>query len=53
MLWVMHTGAAWREVPSEFGAWQTVYSRYVRWRRDGTWGRILAVLLQPAAPAPT
>ena len=48
MLWVMHTGAAWREVPTEFGAWQTVYSRFTRWRRDGTWARILALLLPPA-----
>jgi hypothetical protein len=53
MLWVMHTGAAWREMPSDFGAWQTVYSRYTRWRRDGTWARILAVLLSSAAPPPT
>ena len=53
MLWVMHTGAAWREMPSQFGPWQTVYSRYTRWRRDGTWGRIRDVLLQSAAPAPT
>lgn len=53
MLWVMHTGGAWRELPAEFGSWQTVYSRYVRWRRDGLWARILAVLEQPAVPAPT
>jgi hypothetical protein len=48
ILWVMHTGAAWREVPATFGAWQTVHSRYQRWRRDGTWDAILSVLQQPA-----
>jgi hypothetical protein len=53
MLWVLHTGAAWREMPSQFGPWQTVYSRYARWRRDGTWGRIRAVLLQAGTPSPT
>jgi hypothetical protein len=53
MLWVMHTGGAWRELPMEFGAWQTVYSRYVRWRREGLWARMLAVLEQSAPSAPT
>jgi hypothetical protein len=53
MLWVMHTGAAWRELPREFGVWQTIYSRYTRWRREGTWTRILAILLQPSPWAPT
>ena len=46
MLWVMRTGAAWREVPAEFGPWQTLYSRYSRWLDDGTWGSILAALLR-------
>jgi hypothetical protein len=45
ILWVMRVGAAWRELPAAFGAWQTAYDRYSRWRRDGTWGRILAALL--------
>ncbi len=30
MLWVMHTGAAWREVPASFGPWHTLHSRYHR-----------------------
>ena len=45
ILWVMRTGAAWRELPAEFGACKTAYDRYTRWRRDGTWDRILAALL--------
>lgn len=53
MLWVMHTGTAWRELPAAFGAWPTIYSRYTRWRQAGTWGRILAILQPPPDPAPT
>jgi hypothetical protein len=49
ILWVMRTGAAWRELPAEYGAWQTCHSRYTRWRRDGTWARILAALAPPPA----
>jgi transposase len=25
ILWVMATGAAWRETPADFGGWHTVY----------------------------
>ena len=44
ILWVMRAGAAWRELPAAFGACKTAYDRYARWRRDGTWARILAAL---------
>jgi hypothetical protein len=55
MLWVMQTGAPWREAPAEFGPWQTLYSRYTRWLGDGTWGCILAALLADpsSGPSPT
>lgn len=44
MLWVMRMGAAWREVPERFGAWQTLYACYQRWRKAGLWPQILAAL---------
>ncbi|HET8631027.1 MAG TPA: transposase, partial [Thermomicrobiales bacterium] len=50
VLWVMHTGATWRELPAEYGPWRTCHSRYARWRRDGTWGRLVAALLAPVPP---
>ncbi len=34
MLWVLVTGAPWRDLPKEFGPWQTVYDRFNRYRRD-------------------
>jgi transposase len=45
ILWVLHTGAPWRDVPPRYGPWQTVYDRFNRWRRDGTWARLLTHLL--------
>lgn len=45
ILWVQRTGASWREVPARFAPWHTVYDRYARWLRDGTWAHILAALL--------
>jgi len=40
----MRAGVGRREIPVEFGAWQTLYSRYRLWCRDGTWARIIAAL---------
>jgi transposase len=44
ILWKLHTGRPWRDVPTRFGPWQTCYSRLRRWQRDGTWARLWAVL---------
>ncbi len=44
MLWVARTGSSWRDLPEEFGPWQTVHSRYQRWRKAGIWQRILGAL---------
>jgi len=41
IFWILHSGAQWREVPERYGCWQSVYDRFVRWRRDGTLDAIL------------
>ena len=37
VLWVVRTGAPWRDLPSRFGKWGTVYRRYRRWAVAGRW----------------
>lgn len=49
MLWVMWTGATWREIPERFGPWHTIYTRYQEWRHADLWPQILAILTAPAA----
>lgn len=44
ILWRLRTGAPWRDIPSRYGPWQTCYDRFVRWRRDSTWLRLLQTL---------
>ncbi len=40
--WRYRTGSPWRDLPEEFGRWQTVWARHFRWSTDGTYERILA-----------
>jgi len=45
------TGIAWRDLPEEFGPWQTVWKRHRRFSLDGTWDRLLSRLLAEADAA--
>ena len=45
------TGVAWRDLPAEFGPWQTVWKRHHRFSLDGTWDRLLAVVQSDADAA--
>jgi Putative transposase of IS4/5 family (DUF4096) len=44
ILWVLVNGASWRDLPEEFGPWQTAYQRYVRWQHEGLWQCIVEIL---------
>lgn len=35
MLWVARSGATWRDLPDYYGPWQTVYSKFRKWRDEG------------------
>ncbi|CAO3455317.1 Mobile element protein [Azospirillum argentinense] len=41
LMWKLNTGAQWRDIPERYGPWQTIYERFVRWRYDGLFERIL------------
>ena len=44
IFWILRTGAPWRDLPEEFGAWQTVWEWFDRWNDDGTLDKILGQL---------
>lgn len=48
MLWIDKTGAPWRDLPEQYGPWQTVATRFYRWTKRGVWQKILEQLQQDA-----
>ena len=48
ILWILHTGSPWRDLPSEFGCWRTVYNRFRRWNNENVWDQIYQRLIKRA-----
>jgi transposase len=41
ILWILRAGSPWRDLPEEFGPWQTVWRLFDKWNTDGTLDEIL------------
>ena len=40
VLWRVRAGSPWRDLPDEFGRWNSVFQRFRRWVRAGLFERI-------------
>ena len=40
IFYILRTGCAWRLLPHDFPAWQTVYGYFRRWRESGLWEQL-------------
>ena len=34
LMWILRTGAPWRDLPEYYGPWQTVYKRFAQWQNN-------------------
>ena len=48
MLWIARSGAQWRELPSCYGPWQSIYSRFAKWRDGGILEKVFRTLSSDA-----
>ena len=44
VLWLVRAGAPWRDLPEEFGKWNSVFRRFRRWAKKGVWKRLFTEL---------
>ena len=51
IVYLYRIGIAWRDLPEDFGPWQTVWKRHRRFSLDGTWDKLLTRLLAEANAA--
>ncbi|ABY34714.1 TIS1421-transposase protein A [Chloroflexus aurantiacus J-10-fl] len=49
MLYVLHTGCAWADLPTEDESPSTCWRRWHAWSQDGTWERMCRTLLSRLA----
>ena len=47
IVYVMQTDCGWRNLPSSFPPWKTVYAQLRQWRKMGIWDKIWSGLEQP------
>ena len=41
---MLRTGARWRDCPTDYGPYTTIYNRFSRWSRQGVWEDIFYAL---------
>jgi transposase len=49
VIWRFRTGSRWREMPEEFGPWQSVYGAFARWRDAGVFAALMEAMIAEAA----
>ncbi len=48
VLWVLRSGAHWRDLPERYGKWKSLHKRFSRWAKAGVWERVFAALIKDA-----
>ena len=44
MLYRIRVGCPWRDLPSYFGHWSSIYHQYRYWRKTGKWQKLMKIV---------
>jgi transposase len=44
LLWIVRVGAPWRDLPEDFGNWNSIFQRFRRWVRSGVFDQVFEAL---------
>jgi transposase len=45
VLWVLRSGAHWRDLPERYGKWKSLHKRFSRWAKAGVWEKVFEALI--------
>ncbi len=45
VMWILRTGAPWRDLPDSYGDWKNTHRRFCRWRDSRIWEVILNAMI--------
>ena len=45
-MWILRTGAPWRDLPESYGDWKNTHRRFCRWRDRRAWEDILNEMIE-------
>jgi len=46
VLWILRSGAFWKDMPERYGNWKSAHKRFTRWSKAGVWERVFELLLE-------
>ena len=44
VFWILRTGAPWRDLPPDYGHWNTTAHRFGHWQKSGQWAKLLSAV---------
>lgn len=45
VLWILRSGAPWRDLPERLGDWKNTHRRFSRWAKVGIWEKMFEILI--------
>ena len=46
VVWILRTGAPWRDLPPDYGDWKNTHRRFCRWRDKGIWENLFNLFVR-------